>query len=145
MGMNQLLYYLGLSFCLILLTLGVAFGQGTVTKEQAAQQVQQATEAVKAYTTQQAQAFRKEAQEKLDDMSKKIDELKHKAAGAPADVAKKYESLAAELKTKADAVRQKVQGLGSVGSATWKDMKLGVEKAMDDLQKAYDEAVAGLK
>jgi hypothetical protein len=145
MRLIQMIRYLGLSFCLGLFALGIALGQGTVTKEEAAQQVQQATEAVKAYTTQQAEAFTKEVQAKLDDVSKKIEDLKQKAAGAPADAAKKYESLATDLRNKADTVRQKMQGLGSVGSATWKDLKLGVEKAVDDLQKAYDEGLSGLK
>lgn len=145
MKLTRTISYLGISFCLSLFALGIAFGEGTVTKEQAAQQVQQATEAVKAYTTQQAEVFRKEVQAKLDEASKKIEELKQKAAGAPADAAKKYEALATDLKNKSDMVKEKMQSLGSAGSAAWNDLHAGVEKAVEDLQKAYDQGLSGLK
>ncbi len=71
MRFARLILYVALSLCLILLAYGIAVGQSGVTKEEVAQQVQQAAEKVKDYTAQQAEIYTKEMQAKLEEISEK--------------------------------------------------------------------------
>ncbi len=145
MRFARVILFPALSLCLILSAYGTAVGQGQVTKEEVAQQVQQAAEKVKEYTAQQAEIYTKEMQAKLDEISKKADELRKKAASATGDAAKKSQALMENLKAKAAVAEQKLRELQSAGAGAWKDTKQGLDKAMADLQKAYDQAVSGLK
>ena len=132
-------------FLLGLLTASLAFGQGSVTKEDVQKNVQQAAETVKAYSADQIEAYKKEAQAKLDDLSKKIGELQKKAETAKGDAAAKYQETIASLTKQTDAARQRLQELGSAGSAAWDQVKQGLDKAVGDLQKAYEDAASKFK
>jgi len=134
-----MVFLLGLSMA------SLAFGQGSVTKEDVQKQVQQAAETVKTYSAEQIDAYKKEAQAKLDELSKKTDELRKKAETAKGEAAAKYQSIIANLKSQTDATKQRLQELGSAGSAAWGQLKQGVDKAMGDLQKSYEDAVSKFK
>ncbi len=84
-------------------------------------------------------------QERLDEVSKKVDELKQKARHATGDAAKRYQTAISDLQSKRDVAQKKVKELGSASSEAWQEIKMGVDKAYDELQKAYKEAVAKFK
>ncbi len=50
-----------------------------------------------------------------------------------------------DLKAKTGVAEQKLRDLRSAGAEAWRDTKQGLDKAMDELQKAYDKAMSGLK
>lgn len=81
-------------------------------------------------------------QERLDELSKKVDELKEKAKHATGDAGKIYRSAISDLESKRDVAQKKLKELGSASSGAWQEIKVGVDKAYDELQKAYKEAVA---
>jgi uncharacterized coiled-coil DUF342 family protein len=124
---------------------GLAFGQGSTTKEDVQKQVQQAAETVRAYSAEQIEAYKKEMQGKLDELSKKTDELRKKAETAKGEAAAKYQSMIADLKNQTEATKKKLQELGSAGSAAWDQVRQGFDKALGDLQKAYEDAASKFK
>ena len=115
--------------------------QGQVTKEEA----QQGLEKAIAYADQQKQEYTKQIQAQLDDLSKKIDQLKDKAKDAKGDALAKMEKTMTDLRARQEDAKRKWQELSSATAASWENIKTGAEKAVANLQKAYDEASAHFK
>ncbi|HTY25814.1 MAG TPA: hypothetical protein VMC85_21985, partial [Desulfomonilaceae bacterium] len=115
--------------------------QGQVTKEEA----QQGLEKAIAYADQQKQEYIKQIQAQLDDLSKKIDQLKDKAKDAKGEALAKMGKTMTDLTARQEDAKRKWQELSSATAASWENIKTGAEKAVGDLQKAYDEAFAHFK
>jgi hypothetical protein len=99
-----------------------------------------ATQAVEAAQGQRQDPFVTSAEQKLRDLDLKIEEL-----------GKKMETLAADAKVEADkaltALREKraqlaprIEQLKKSSQQTWDDVKSGVEAAMAEVEKAYENA-----
>jgi peptidoglycan hydrolase CwlO-like protein len=145
MLLKKFITYIALSCCLTLVVFGIAVGQTAVTKEEVQKDVKVAAEKVKAYTAQEAEAYKKDMEKRLEELSKKIDELKERAKNTSGEAAERYRALIADLQGRLDAAGPKLKELGSTTSAAWKDMKVAFDKAVDDLQKAYEDAVSKFK
>jgi TolA-binding protein len=94
---------------------------------------------------QEKQDYIKQIENTLDDVSKKISELKDKAQSATGEARAKIESTIATLKTQQEAAGKKLQELRSSTGAAWGEMKTGMSKAVDELHKAYDDAAKHFK
>jgi len=123
----------------------LAFAQQPVTKEDVKKQAAETMEKAKAYAEQQRQEYTKQVQATLDDLSKKIDQLKEQAKNYKGEAQAKIEAGLADLKEKQDQAKQKLQEVGSSTSAAWEQVKAGVDKAVADLQKAYNDASSYFK
>jgi|GEM_PF-1084309 len=134
--------YALVSFCTVVfvVSLAVAQTQEKVTGAEVRKEVTEAAEKTKAFASQQAETYSKEMQAKLDALSKKIDELKERAKTAKGEAQAKSQPVIADLQAKMDAARKKLTDVGAAGAETWKDVKAGFDKVMDDLNKAFDEA-----
>jgi hypothetical protein len=119
--------------------------QQPVTKEDVKKQAAETMEKAKAYAEQQRQEYTKNVQATLDDLSKKIDQLKEQAKTAKGEAQTKIEAGLADLKVKQDQAKQRLQEVGSSTSAAWEQVKTGVDKAVVDLQKAYNDASSYFK
>ena len=122
-----------------------SYAQQPVTKEDVKKQAAETMEKAKAYAEQQRQEYTKQAQATLDDLSKKIDQLKEQAKNYKGEALAKIEAGLADLKVKQDQAKQKLQEVGSSTGAAWEQIKTGVDKAVTDLQKAYNEASSYFK
>jgi seryl-tRNA synthetase len=131
----------------LLAVAGLCFAaeQPGVTKEDVQRDAAQAMEKAKVYAEQQKQEYTKQIQAKMDDVSKKIDELKDKAKDAKGEALTKIEEAMAALKPKQDAAKKQLQELGSSTSAAWEQVKGGADKAVNELQKAYEDAAKYFK
>jgi hypothetical protein len=116
-----------------------------VTKEDVKKQAAETMEKAKAYAEQQKQEYSKQAQSTLDDLSKKIDQLKEQAKVAKGEALTRIQSALGDLKIKQDQAKQKLQELGSSAGPAWEQIKAGVDKAVADLQKAYNDASSHFK
>ncbi len=126
--------------------INLTFAQQTqVTKEEVKKQAAETMEKAKAYAEQQKQEYTKQAQATLDDLSKKIDQLKEQAKTAKGEAQTKIEAGLADLKVKQDQAKKKLQELGGPTGAAWEKVKTGVDKAVTDLQKAYNDASSHFK
>ncbi len=119
--------------------------QQPVTKEDVKKQAAETMEKAKAYAEQQRQEYTKQVQSTLDDLSKKTDQLKEQAKIAKGEALTKIQAALADLKVKQDQAKQKLQELGSSTGAAWEQVKTGVDKAVAELQKAYNDASSYFK
>jgi hypothetical protein len=116
-----------------------------VTKEDVKKQAAETVEKAKAYAEQQKQDYSKQAQATLDDLSKKIDQLKEQAKIAKGEALTKIQTSLGDLKVKQDQAKQRLQELAASTGAAWEQVKTGVDKAVDDLHKAYNNAASQFK
>lgn len=119
--------------------------QQPVTKQEVKKEAADTMEKAKAYAEQQKQVYTKKVQATLDDLSKKIDQLKEQAKTAKGDALTKIQGGMADLKVKQDQAKQKLQELGGSTGAAWEQVKTGVDNAITDLQKAYEGASSYFK
>jgi len=115
---------------------------GTVSSDDVKKEAKEAYEATKAYTQEQMQAVRKQMETKLDEYGKEIDQLQAKAEKLEGDAKAKTEQQLAALRQKRDAVAEKVKELGSSSGSAWRELKSGIDAAMEELANAYKKAVA---
>lgn len=104
--------------------------------------VAQAVETTKVYASENKDQFVAALQEKLAKLDQKISELGSKAATVKAEEGDK--ALTA-LRDQRSALGDKFDELKKATQETWKDVKAGVEKAYDEVEKAYDNAKAKLQ
>ena len=114
----------------------------TVSKEDVKKEAKEAYDTTKAYTQEQMQAFREQAETKLAEYEKDIDQLQAKAEAMGEDAKAKAEQQLTALRQKRDAVSEKLKELGSSSGNAWERLKSGVEAAMDDLADSYKKASA---
>jgi vancomycin resistance protein YoaR len=119
--------------------------QQPVTKQELKTEAADTMEKAKAYAERQKQVYANKAQAALDDLSKKIDQLKEQAKVAKGEALTKIQAALADLKVKQDQAKQKLQELGSSTGAAWEQVKTGVDKAVADLQKAYNKVSSYFK
>ncbi|HBL23633.1 MAG TPA: hypothetical protein DDZ40_05910 [Deltaproteobacteria bacterium] len=144
-------------FSLIMVVIGVLILAGCKAKEEPAKTEKPATveevkkeagEAVQkatAYTTQQMDEYRKQAEAKLKDYDKKIDELQARAEKMKKEARAEFDEQMSELKKKREAASKKQEELQTASGKAWEDVKSGLDSAMDDMEKAYREAAARFK
>jgi nucleotide-binding universal stress UspA family protein len=85
------------------------------------------------------------AEAQLRDWSIKIDQLKAKAEESRGAVKAKYDQQIEELRKKQEAVRSKIRAYRTSGGEAWKDLKTGVDQALDELKKSIKQAVSRFK
>lgn len=85
-----------------------------------------------------SEQYAAEAKSRLQDLDKRIGELRSESEHAARGV---RERLSALEKKRAEAVRQ-FDRLSSSSKEAWQDVKGGMERALGDLKEAYDKAKA---
>ncbi len=111
-----------------------------VTSEDVKKQAEQTWSTAKEYTLQEKQEYQKRIESQLADLSQRIDELKEKAKTAKQDAVVKLQAQMEALKKQKEVAEQKLSELRSSTSNAWGEVKDGVDKAMDNLKKAYENA-----
>jgi TolA-binding protein len=126
---------------------GMSFAaeKGDAAKSEVKQGTSEGLDKSKPPADQEKQDYIKQIENTLDDVSKKINELKDKAQTATGDARSKIESTIATLKVQQEAAGKKLQELRSSTGAAWGEMKTGMGKAVDELHKAYEDAAKHFK
>ena len=114
----------------------------TTSKADVKKEVKEAYDATKAYTQEQMGAFQQEAETKLAEYKKGIDQLQSKAENLEGDAKAKAEQQLTALRQKRDALSEKLTDLSSSGANAWEQIKSGVDAALEDLEDAYQKAAA---
>ena len=150
--MKSVMFVRGLLAIMLVMALGAMPGCGekeqsqskppTVSKEDVKEEVKEAYDATKAYTQEQAQAFREETETRLVEYREKIDQLEEKAEELGGDAKAKAEQQLTALRQKRHEVSEKVKELGSSSGNAWEQLKSGIDAAMEDLGNAYKKAAA---
>jgi hypothetical protein len=108
-----------------------------VTPTEVQQKVTQAMDTAADYAKQEKDEYVAKAQKEMDDAKQDIERLKAKAkkASAKAKVGIDRDIKAAE--TKWTIAEQKLGELKAAGVESWKSMKAGVDKAVDDVKQFF--------
>ncbi len=116
-----------------------------VTGEQLKKEVQEVGSAAVTYTKEKAEEYQKQMEAKIEEYEGKIKDysnrLKDKGADAKASAQKELD----KLKGVQEATKKKLSELKSSSGEAWKDLKKGMEKSMDELKRAFDEAASQFK
>jgi hypothetical protein len=112
----------------------------TVSKQDVRKEVKEAYDTTKAYTQEQMQAFEKQAETRLAEYEKDIDQLQAKAQKLEGDAKVKAEQQLTALRQKRDQVSEKIKELGSSSADAWQNIKSGIDAAMEELGNAFKKA-----
>ena len=76
----------------------------------------------------------------LADMDAEITKLQEKGLALKDEAKARWNEKMADLKTKQEAARKKVEELGKSTGEAWERLEAGAQAAWDDVQKAFQEA-----
>lgn len=97
----------------------------------------EAIDAVRAYANEHKDEVRATLEEKFQNLSEGIRTLKARIAKAGQQAKPAWEEALRVLQDKKDAVREKLVELKGAGERGWERLKPQIEKAIDELEKAY--------
>lgn len=96
--------------------------------------------------TQSAQnEFVKKMEAELEKVDAKIAEMKKKAENATDEAKTEYKKQIRSLQGKKSSFQRKLNELQNASGQAWEEFKAGVQKAVDDLKKASDDAASKMK
>jgi DNA mismatch repair ATPase MutS len=82
---------------------------------------------------------------KLNDLDKKLDELKAKAASSAGTVKAGYEKTIDELQGKRKEAEEHLEKLKTASKEGWKELKKGTKKVIGSMSKSIDNAIRKFK
>jgi F0F1-type ATP synthase membrane subunit b/b' len=81
----------------------------------------------------------------LNDLDKKLGELKAKAASSAGTAKAEYEKLVDELRGKRKEAEEHLQKMKAASEEGWKELKRGTKKAIGSLNKSIENAIRKFK
>ncbi|MCW8125260.1 hypothetical protein [Microbulbifer halophilus] len=85
-------------------------------------------------------AYQQKMAARLKEWNAEIDKLQAKAEEAGTDAEIKYRDQLSELRTKRDALREKLNHLQGQSGDAWDEVKAGVESAWGELKQSIERA-----
>lgn len=86
--------------------------------------------------------YQKKMNAKLDQLNAQIDNYVAQFNETKADIGLKVKERLDELTNQQETVKQKFEEIKSSGEDAWMDLQSGLDEAVDDLEQAYQQAVA---
>lgn len=111
-----------------------------VTPEAVRQDVGKAIEKDSEYAKQLKKEFQNKLDAQLNALDGEIIKLREKGRNLKDTAKANWDQKMAELDTKMDAARAKLEKLGHASEDAWKDIREGTQRAYDDLNKAFRDA-----
>jgi predicted nucleic acid-binding Zn-ribbon protein len=100
-------------------------------------------ETAKKFTEQQKGEYQKKIESELTDLGKRIGELKERAETAKSESLAALQVKIADLRERQKTAENKLGELKSATAQAWTEIKDGLDRAVTDLRKSYENA-AGL-
>ena len=120
-----------------------------VTSMDVKKEVKEAVETAKSYTQQQKEEYLRQIDAKIKEFDREMQELLAKAQSGATDLKEEgkaqFDQSMEELRNKKEAATKKLNEINSASGEAWKDIKSGMESAMDELSKAFDRARSHFK
>jgi DNA anti-recombination protein RmuC len=113
-----------------------------VTVDQAQQKAQEAADTAAQYARQQRDEYVRRAQQELDDLHAKIEDLRAQAAQSGADARDRLDQQIAALQDQWNRSRDRLDKLKRASGEAWQEIQTGVGNALDELKKSYEKAKA---
>ncbi len=94
---------------------------------------------------QQRDEYVKKVNDQIDQLDKKIDQLKVQAEKLSKAQRKELDKNIADLEQKRRIAAQKLDKLKSASASAWEDIRKGTQAALDDLERTYERVAARFK
>jgi predicted nucleic acid-binding Zn-ribbon protein len=114
-----------------------AVSSGDVKKE-----IRDASEGSLAYIRHQRDEYQKQIEAQLKEYDQKLDELEVKAGAVKQEARALLNQQIQALREKQRAAHDELDQLSTATGKAWEDLKSGTDAAMEDLAKAYHEALS---
>ena len=88
------------------------------------------------------EAYEQKIEARLDEWKAEINQLKAKAQKAEADAQIRYYKQIEDIQAKQEAARKKLRALKNAGEDAWKDLKTGLDDALNRLGDAIKSATS---
>ncbi|MFN0197530.1 MAG: hypothetical protein ACKVT0_12365 [Planctomycetaceae bacterium] len=111
-----------------------------VTTEDVRRDVGQAADTAAEYSRQTKEEFQEKLDARLKELDGEIAKLREKGSELKDDAKANWERKMADLETKREAARAKLDEVSHSSAEAWKDIQKGAQSAWDDLDKAFHEA-----
>jgi predicted nucleic acid-binding Zn-ribbon protein len=92
-----------------------------------------------ALNPQQKQEYQKKMETKLRELNQELKEWKDRAGKMEKKARAEMDEQLSKLSNKEEEASKKFKDLGSKTGKAWEDFKVGVDSAVDDLMKAFDQ------
>jgi chromosome segregation ATPase len=120
-----------------------------VTSADVKKEAKEAMETAKTYAQQQKEEYLQQIEAKMKEYDREMQELLAKAQSGATDLKEEskaqFDQSMEELRNKKEAAAKKLNEINSESGEAWKDIKSGMESAMDELSKAFDRARSHFK
>ncbi|MCF8041487.1 MAG: hypothetical protein K9K65_07020 [Desulfarculaceae bacterium] len=116
-----------------------------VTAEQVKKEAKEAVDTAMTYSKQKKDEFMAQVNQQYDSLKQQSDELMQKAKEQAAAGKEQAKQVLADLQAKQKAVSDKMVAMKEAGGEAWTKAKPELEKAMKNLQEAYNKAKAELQ
>jgi hypothetical protein len=90
-------------------------------------------------------AFHKQAEARLKDLDRSMDELKTKSKNATGEAKVQYDEAMTALSKQAAAAREDMRELGSATQERWESVKTRLSASLDDLKTGFERAASRFK
>ncbi|MGH9460718.1 MAG: hypothetical protein ACRD1X_05845 [Vicinamibacteria bacterium] len=151
--MKQSIFQLGVLGVMFSLAMGCGGGssetqesdESMTTQEEAIDAMEEAAETTGEYVEDATMQFESEVQAKLETIQKGIASLKAQAGEYGDEAAQQANQVLGPLGEKSQAIQQDLEGLKGESGEAMEQMRAGIENAVSELERAYQEARAQLQ
>ncbi len=101
--------------------------------------------AIRDFTMDQKEILQQKVRQQLSTFDDKIDHLQAKAENANDEAKAQWDALSIDMKKKLEVAEQRAERLKDVSADKWDDVKASLSAALEDIEEAYNRAVARLQ
>jgi hypothetical protein len=112
------------------------------TAEDVKKETKEAVKTAQAYTEEQRAKYMAEMMDTLESYEEQIKELEMQARDMGDEARMAVEERLQTLREKRDNMSERLDEMRSASGDAWMEMKKGMDKAMDEMSKAYEKAAA---
>ena len=95
--------------------------------------------------TEEQESYKKEVQEKLKALDKKIDELKGKGSELKEEAKTEFDKEMTALHKKQKVAKKEWRKVKRATATNWEKVKAGMDNAVKDVENAYDKTASRFK
>ena len=111
-----------------------------VTSEEVRRDANKAVETAVEYSRQAKDEFQKKLETQLNKLDAKIVALREKGGDLKDQAKENWDKKMADLETKREAARDKLNEVGRSSADAWEDVRKGAQSAWDEVDKAFRDA-----
>jgi len=113
---------------------------GQVTSDDVRQDVGKALDTTTTSAEQTKEDFQSNLRARINELEAEIAKLREQGRDLKDETKSSWDSIVADLETKREAARVKLDEIGQSSEEAWRDIRKGAQSAWEDLDKAFQEA-----